>query len=171
MPATKEKSGGPAQPFAISVVPALRRYPVGALTGIVLTGILTLLTDAVPAKPWLELPIALICVPGCMLIERLLDWRYSGKVDARMRHSAAHEDAKIALEKLLEYEKDGRINKPDAHKLAATIAKRDVAGGPRHAKARGGYRKRAEKGAPPTVVGGSEPSDASGLNHPERPAA
>jgi len=70
MPATKEKSGGQAQPFAISVVPVLRRYPVGALTGIVLTGILTLVTDAVPTKPWVELPITLICVPGCMLIER-----------------------------------------------------------------------------------------------------
>lgn len=148
----------------MQIVPTLRRYPVGALFGLVVTGIVTLLTRPFPSRPWLEVPIALICVPGCMLIDRLLDWRFSGKVDARMRHSAAHEDAKIALGKLTEYERQGIINKPDAHKLAGTIAKRDVAGGPRKSRLRGPYHKHRHDDA-------SDSSNSEGPATPLRPAA
>lgn len=155
----------PRFPFAVDLIPKLKRSPLGALMGLVITGIVTLLTGTFPARPWLEVPIALICVPGCMFIDRLLDWRFSGKVDARMRHAAAHEDARIALDKLEDFQKRGIINKPDAHKIADHIAKRDVAGGPRQPRARGPYKKRAHLETPTDPAGPSDPPT------PMRPAA
>lgn len=146
-------------------MPTLKRYPVGALIGLVLTGIVSLVAGVVPNRLWLEIPIALICVPGCMVIERLLDWRFSGTVDARMRHSAASEDARLAMGKLADYLKRGFISKPDAHKLGGTIARRDVSGGPRQPKPRGQHKKQSSPEAPPL------PPRPSTSNGPGKPAA
>ena len=147
--------------FAVSLVPTLKRYPVGALFGLVLTGVVTLVLQVLPDKFWLEAPITLICVPGCMLIERLLDWRFSGIVDARMRHAAAAEDARLSLEKLEDAQRRGFINKPDTHKIAGSIARRNIAGGPRQARSRGGYRKHSNHEPPPTSAPPSDEADAT----------
>jgi hypothetical protein len=144
------KPGSSKLPFAVSLVPTLKRYPVGALFGLVLTGIATLLLRVLPDRIWMEVPLTLICVPGCMLIERLLDWRFSGIVDARMRHAAAAADARLALEKLEDAQRRGFISKPDAHKIAGLIARRNIAGGPRQNRSRATQRNHPVNQPPPT---------------------
>ena len=140
--AAAEMQSRPAgMPFAVKLIPTLKRSPVGALVGLVLTGVLTLSIGVEVDNLLLEIPIALICIPGCMFIERMLDWRFSGTVDARMRHDAAHEDARRAFAKLDDYKARGVINKPDAYRLGAIIAKRDVAGGPRPGPKRSHHKK------------------------------
>ena len=146
-------------------MPTLKRYPVGALIGLVTTGVVSLFTGVVPNRLWLEIPIALICVPGCMVIERLLDWRFSGTVDARMRHSAAAEDARLAMAKLADYVERGFISKPDAHRLGGTIARRDVSGSPRQSKPRTQSRQQPRSEAPSVAPHPAPPRP------PQRPAA
>lgn len=152
----------------MALVPTLRRYPIGALFGLVLTGAFSVLLGIVPGRLWLELPLVLICVPGCMLAERLLDWRFSGMVDARMRHAAAREDARLAFAKLEAYKARGVISKPDAYRIGAIIAKRDVAGGPRQTRGRGPGRKRAATPPTPAALQRDSSRPAPGT---ERPAA
>ena len=152
-------------PFAVSLVPTLKRYPVGALIGMVITGIVSLLTGVLPDRIWLEIPLTLICVPGCMVIERLLDWRFSGTVDARMRHSAASEDAKLAMDKLEDYQNRGFISKPDAHRLGGIIARRDVSAAPRQPKPRGQSKRQSNHAAPPPTP------RATSATEPQKPAA
>lgn len=150
----------PKLPFAVSLVPTLKRYPVGGLIGLVITGVISLLAKVVPDRIWLEIPITLICVPGCMVLERLLDWRFSGTVDARMRHSAASEDARIAMGKLEEYVKRGFISKPDAHKLGGAIARRDVSGNPKQPRPRRSARKQSRDEAAPPILQPNDPTDS-----------
>jgi hypothetical protein len=125
-----------------------------------LTGVVSLVLHVFPNRLWLEIPITLICVAGCMVIERLLDWRFSGIVDARMRHASAAEDARLGLAKLADYQRRGFISKPDAHKVGGKLARRDVAGGPRQVRARGPYKKHASHELPPNRSGPADDADA-----------
>ena len=92
----------------------------------------------------MEAPFALFCAASGILLERSVHYSVGWYVDARLKHLAARYEARIEMEKLRLYEKEGVLNQGDVRRIAARIAKRDVAGGPpRQGQPRGPYKKKA----------------------------
>lgn len=95
---------------------------------------------------WMQAPFTLACVAAGILVERTAHYVIGWYLDPKVHHLAATREARIQFAKLREYEKAGTITAPEAKKIAAKIAKRDVAGGSGTTlgKPRGPYKKRSK---------------------------
>ena len=151
-------------PAAVSLVARLRGYSWGALLGVAVTGALTLGLPVIHGKPWLELPLAMLCVAAGMLLERAARYFLSAEIDSWVQHLAARREADRELRKLRAYRKSRLIPEPEARRIAARISKRDVQGGKKPGHPRGPYRKRSAVTPPPEPTTGLPPQS-------EKPAA
>ena len=154
----------PAAPVAVGLVARLRGYSWGALLGLAVTGALTLSLPTIHQKPWLELPLAMLCVAAGMLLERAARYFLSAEIDSWVQHLAARREADRELRKLRAYRKSRMIPEPEARRIAARISKRDVQGGKKPGHPRGPYRKRSAVTPPPEPTTGLPPQS-------EKPAA
>jgi hypothetical protein len=156
-------------PAAVSLVGKIRTYSWGALLGLVAAGAFTLSLPTVQEKPWLELPLGMLCIAGGMLLERMVNYFVGRQVDSWVQHRAARFEAELELAKLGTYRARGTLNEWDARRIAARAAKRDIQGGQKLGAPRGPYKKkRPEPVADPSqaLLG---PKSAPG--EPHRPAA
>ena len=134
----------------LSVIPKLKQYPLGAMLGIVTAASMNYLVPELTPDGWMQAPFTVSCIAAGMLLERTLHYVIGWYLDPRVQHLGASREARIQLAKLREYQQAGIIPEKDAKRLAAQIAKRDVAGthfiprGPR-----GPYRKRTKPPADP----------------------
>ncbi len=135
----------------------LRQIPLGALLGLTVAGGVRFLRPDLSPEGWMEAPFALFCAGCGILVERAVHYGLGWLVDARLRHLAAAYEARMEMGKLRRYEKAGVLNQSDARRIAAHIAKRDVAGGPGpQGRPRGPYKKK-----PPASPGPSLPDPGS----------
>jgi len=133
-----------AVPAAIATIGQFRLIPLGALLGLTVAGAIHFTRPDLSPGGWMEAPFALFCAACGILLERTFYKIFGWFVDARFRHLAAWYEARLELRKLRRYEKDGVLNQMDARRIAARIAKRDVAGGPGpKGKPRGPYKKKS----------------------------
>ena len=157
-------------PAAVSLVAKIRTYSWGALLGLVATGAVPLASSTVQEKPWLELPLGMLCIAGGMLLERAVNYFVGRQVDSWVQHRAARFEAEQELAKLVKYRARGTLNEWEARRIAARTAKRDIQGGQKPGTPRGPYKKkRIAQPAPdpsPALAGReAEPGE------PRRPAA
>jgi len=153
----------PTAPAAVALVARLRGYSWGALLGLAGAGALTLGLPTVHRKPWLELPLAMLCVAGGMLLERTVLYFLGAELDSWVQHLNARREADRELRKLRLYRRNGTITELEARRIAARIGKRDIQGGKQPGHPRGPYRKRGTA-IPPR-------SPAPGLAPPTEPPA
>jgi hypothetical protein len=144
-------------PQAVGLVTRIRQYSWGALLGLAATGAAAVLVPSLKDRPWLDAPIAILCVAGGMLIERLVRYFIGRDFDLRLQHRNATREAERELEKLREYRRKGLISAAEAKKLAARIGKRDVLGSGWPGKPRGPYKKKAAPIPPPSAQGDPKP--------------
>jgi hypothetical protein len=134
----------------LSFIPKLRQYPLGAMLGIVTAASMNYLAPELTPDGWMQAPFTLSCVAGGMLLERTLHYMIGWYLDPQVHHAAVSREARIRLAKLREYQRAGVITEEDARRIAAQIAKRDVAGSlkPAPRVPRGPYKKK-KKGIVP----------------------
>jgi hypothetical protein len=156
-------------PAAVSLVGKIRTYSWGALLGLVAAGAFTLSLPTVQEKPWLEVPLGMLCIAGGMLLERMVNYFVGRQMDSWVQHRAARFEAELELAKLGKYRARGTLNEWDARRIAARTAKRDIQGGPKPGTPRGPYqKKRPEPVADPSpALAGREAEPGE----PRRPAA
>lgn len=133
----------------LSLIPRLKQYPLGAMLGIVTAATMNYAAPELTPEGWMQAPFTLACVAAGILVERSAHYVIGWYLDPKVHHLAASREARIQLAKLRGYEKAGTITAAEARKIAAKIAKRDVAGGSPTSvgKPRGPYKKRID---PPT---------------------
>lgn len=156
-------------PAALSLVGKLRGQTWGVLLGLAVTGALSLSLPTVYQKPWLELPLGMLCIAAGMLLERALNYFFGRELDSWVQHRAARFEAELELKKLVEYRSRGTINEWDARRMAALAAKRDVQGGRRPGAPRGSYKKKPPAGPAADLPAPAAPE--SPAQEPHRPAA
>jgi hypothetical protein len=134
---------------AFDTIGKFRQIPLGALLGLTVAGAVRFLQPDLSPEGWMEAPFAIFCVAAGILVERAAHYTLGWLVDTRLRHLAARYEARMELGKLHRYEKDGLVNQMDARRIAARIARRDVAGisGPK-GKPRGPYQRKPKAAAP-----------------------
>lgn len=118
-------------PATFATISKLRQIPLGALLGLAVAGAIRFLRPDLSPDGWMEAPFALFCVASGILIERAIHYSLGWYVDARLKHLAARYEARMEMQKLRVYEKEGVLNQADVRRIAAKIARRDVAGGVR----------------------------------------
>jgi hypothetical protein len=157
-------------PAALSLVAKIRTYSWGALLGLVGAGAFSLALPTVQEKPWLELPLATLCVAGGILLERAVSFFIGRQVDSWVLHRAARFEADQELAKLGAYRARGTLNEWDARSMAALAAKRDILAGRRPGPPRGPYKKRR---AAESLTDSSQapPAPPAPPAEPRRPAA
>jgi hypothetical protein len=159
-----------ALPGAVSLVGKIRTYSWGALLGLVATGAAPIAFPTVQEKPWLELPLGMLCIAGGMLIERAVNYFVGRQVDSWIQHRAARFQAELELAKLVKYRARGTLNEWDARRIAALAAKRDILGGRKPGTPRGPYKKK--RPAEPAVAPSQTlPEPKAPPREPRRPAA
>ena len=150
---------------AFATIGKLREVPLGALLGLTVAGGIKFTRPDLSPDGWMEAPFALFCAGCGILLERTVHYTIGWFVDARLRHLAAWYEARVEMRKLRRYEKEGVLNQVDARRIAARIAKRDIAGGPGpKGKTRGPYKKK------PSAPAAAAPSDSNSAR-PESPPA
>lgn len=130
-------------PATFAAIGKLRQIPLGALLGLAVAGAFRFVRPDLSPGGWMEAPFALFCAACGILLERTGHYAFGWYVDARLKHLAARYEARVELAKLRDYEKQGVLSQADVRRIAARIARRDVAGGPRpQGRPRGPYKKK-----------------------------
>jgi hypothetical protein len=149
---------------ALAVGKKFRYVPLGAGIGAVTAGVILLQNpDLLPAALSRWTVIGMAAGAG-VVVERLLNYSVGRWVDPLLRHWGSKWETKLELAKLKQYLALGLISEQDGKKIAARIARRDVAGGPRPVRNRPAtYRKRRPQPLPPS------PPSAPGEPRPPAP--
>lgn len=148
-------SGGVADkaaltPFSFAAAGKLSGRPIGVLLGVVAAGLIRLFKPELTGDGWAEGAFLIFCMTAGDLLQRLVHWAAGWHVDPKLRHLAATREAELQFEKLVFYRRRRILSKADAERIAARIARADVAGGPKPRGPRGSYQKRIPPSVPPS---------------------
>jgi hypothetical protein len=115
---------------------------------VVVAGVLKLVKPEMIGDGWAEGAFLIFCMTAGDLLQRLIHWAAGWHVDPKLRHLAATREADLQFEKLERYRRRRVLGKGDAEKIAARIARADIAGGVTLRGPRGSYRRRTPKSPP-----------------------
>lgn len=132
----------------------LKKYPLGALSGLAAAGALSFFAPELTPDGWLEAPFALSFVVIGMAVEGLLHWGFGWYVDPKLKELKSEREATLKLDKVARHEQKGNLSHAEAQRIRARIATRDVVGDPAPRGPRGHYKKKSGLGPPPALPPG-----------------
>lgn len=144
--------------FSFASAGKLTGRPIGALLGVVAAGAFHLVKPDLVGEGWAEGAFLIFCMTAGDLLQRLVHWGAGWHIDPKLRHLAATREADLQFEKLNLYRRRGILTRADAGRIAARIARADIAGGPKPRGPRGPYRRRTSS-SPGTVPKEKPPPD------------
>lgn len=134
---------------ALAIGKKFSYVPLGAGIGAVTASVLLLLEPELQPDALSHWNVIGMAAGAGVVLERLANYVVGRWVDPVLKHWGSRWETKLELDKLNHYLRRGLISEEEGRRIAARIAKRDVAGGPRPVGNRPAtYRKRRLPSSP-----------------------